>query len=185
MQMRRVIAGAGALLLVPALALAQKVSYDFSKDANFAGYKTYAMKAGTPVGQQLIDDRIIAAIDDQMKAKGFTKSDANPDVYVVYHVAFDKQKDISTYSSGYGGGYGPYGWGWGGGWAGGTTSTQVRDILIGTLVIDMADAGKKQVVWRGMGVKEVDVQNKPEKRDKSINKAVGKIFKNYPPKQKD
>lgn len=33
---------------------------------------------------------------------------SNPDVFVVYHVAFDKQKDISTYSSGYGGGYGPY-----------------------------------------------------------------------------
>ena len=184
MQMRRVIAGAAVVLLVPALAMAQKVSYDFAKDANFAGFKTYAMKEGTPVGQQLIDDRIIAAIDDQMKAKGFTKSEANPDVYVVYHIAFDKQKDISTFSSGYGGGYGPYGWGYGGGWAGGTTSTQVRDILIGTLVIDMADAAKKQVVWRGMGVKEVDVQKDPEKRDKSINKAVEKIFKNYPPKKK-
>jgi len=39
-------------------------------------------------------------------------------------------------------------------------------------------------VWRGMGVKEVDTQAKPEKRDKSINNAVTKIFKNYPPKQK-
>ena len=70
-------------------------------------------------------------------------------------MAFDKQKDISTYSSGYGGGYGAYGWGWGGGWAGGTTTTQVRDILVGTLVIDIADAKKNQLAWRGMGVKEV------------------------------
>ena len=65
------------------------------------------------VGQQLIDDRIVAAIDAAMAAKGFTKSDANPDVVVVYHVAFDKEKDISTYSSGYGGGYGAYGYGLG------------------------------------------------------------------------
>ena len=73
-------------------------------------------------------------------------------MFVVYHMAFDKEKDISTYSSGYGGGYGAYGWGWGGGgWAGGTTSTQVRDILVGTLVIDMADAKKGQLVWRGHG----------------------------------
>ena len=105
-------------------------------------------------------------------------------MFVVYHVAFDKEKDISTYSSGYGGGYGAYGWGWGGGWAGGTTTTQVRDILVGTLVIDMADAKKSQLAWRGMGVKEVNTQAKPEKRDKSINKAVEKIFKNYPPKVK-
>jgi len=97
-------------------------------------------------------------------------------------VAFDKEKDISTFSSGYGGGYGPYGWGWGGGM--GTTTTQVRDIVVGTLVIDMADAKANQLVWRGMGVKEVDTQAKPDKRDKSITNAVNKIFKNYPPKVK-
>jgi hypothetical protein len=184
MQKTRVLAGLFALVLVPALALAQKTTYDFDKSANFAGYKTYATKDGTKVGQQLIDDRIEKAIEGAMAAKGFTKSDANPDVFVVYHVAFDKQKDISTFSSGYGGGYGPYGWGWGGGWGGGTTSTQVRDILIGTLVVDIADAKTKQMVWRGMGVKEVDTTAKPDKRDKSITNAVNKIFKNYPPKQK-
>ena len=183
MQKIRVLAGLAAMLLVPALAMAQKTTYDFDKSANFASYKTYALKEGTPVGQQLIDDRIVAAIDAAMASKGFTKS-ANPDVAVIYHVAFDKQKDISTFSSGYGGGYGPYGYGWGGGWGGGTTSTQVRDILIGTLVIDMADAKTKQMVWRGMGTKEVDTTAKPEKRDKSITNAVNKIFKNYPPKQK-
>lgn len=184
MQTRLVSAGLLALLL-PTVAAAQKVSYDYSKEANFSAFKTYAHKDGTKVGQQLIDDRIVAAIDTEMAAKGFTKSESAPDVFVVYHIAFDKQKDISTFSSGYGGGYGGYGWGWGGGWGGmGTTSTQVRDILIGTLVVDIADAKKGQLAWRGMAVKEVDTQAKPEKRDKSINNAMKKIFKNYPPKQK-
>ncbi len=40
------------------------------------------------------------------------------------------------------------------------------------------------MTWRGMGVKEVDTGANPEKRDKSINNAVKKIFKNYPPKVK-
>jgi hypothetical protein len=171
-----------AVVLAPALLVAQKVSYDFEKTANFASFKTYAHKDGTKVGQSLIDDRILAAIDAELGTKGLTKSESNPDLFVVYHVAFDKEKDISTYSSGYGGGYGPYGWGWGGGM--GTTTTQVRDIVIGTLVIDIADAKKSQLAWRGMGVKEVDTQAKPDKRDKSINNAVKKIFKNYPPKVK-
>jgi hypothetical protein len=178
----KIAVAALAILLAPTLAAAQKTSYDFDKSIDFTGFKTYAFKDGTKVGQKLIDDRIVAAIESQLAAKGLTKSD-NPDVFVVYHVAFDTQKDISTYSSGYGG-YGAYGWGWGGGWAGGTTSTQVRDILVGTLVIDMADAKKSQVAWRGMGVKEVNTQANPEKRDKSINEAVKKIFKNYPPKAK-
>jgi len=60
----------------------------------------------------------------------------------------------------------------------------VRDILMGTLVIDLADAKKGELAWRGMGVKEVNTQAKPEKRDKSINEAVKKIFKNFPPKVK-
>ena len=183
MQRKHVVLALAALL-APAVVLAQKTSYDYDKTANFASYKTYGLKDGTKVGQQLIDDRIVAAIDAQLATKGLKKVDANPDVFVVYHVAFDKQKDISTYSSGYGGGYGAYGWRYGGAWAGGTSTTQVRDILVGTLVIDIADAAKGQMVWRGMGVKEVDTQAKPEKRDKNINNAVTKIFKNYPPKQK-
>jgi hypothetical protein len=180
----RLAAAALALLLVPGLAAAQKTSYDFDKTADFTTFKTYTLKEGTSVGQKLIDDRIVAAIETQLKAKGLTRNDSSPDVAVVYHIAFDKEKDISTFSSGYGGGYGPYGYGWGGGWGGGTTSTQVRDILIGTLVVDIADAKKSQVAWRGMGVKEVKTQTSPDKRDKSINDAVKKIFKNYPPKVK-
>ena len=180
---KRLVCAAIAMVLAPALILAQKTSYDYQKGTNFAAFKTYGHKEGTPVGQPLIDDRLVAAIDAQLAAKGLTKAESDPDLFVVYHMAFDKQKDISTFSSGYGGGYGPYGWGWGGGWAGGTTTTQVRDILIGTLVIDLADAKKGQLVWRGIGVKEVDTQAKPDKRDKKINDAVKKIFKNYPPKQ--
>jgi hypothetical protein len=180
---KRLVIAAFALLLAPGLLLAQKTSYDYDKSANFASFKTYAHKEGTPVGQPLIDERIVSAIDTQLTAKGLTKAEANPDVVVVYHIAFDKQKDISTFSSGYGGGYGPYGYGWGGGWAGGTTTTQVRDILIGTLVVDIADAKAGKLAWRGMAVKEVNTQANPEKRDKSINNAMKKIFKNYPPKQ--
>ena len=96
-----------AVLIAPALLLAQKVSYDYNKAANFAAFKTYAHKEGTKVGQPLIDERIVNAIDTELAAKGLTKSEANPDLFVVYHIAFDKQKDISTYSSGYAGGYGP------------------------------------------------------------------------------
>lgn len=181
---KRIVTLALAALLAPAVAMAQKTTYDFDKTADFTTFKTFALKEGTPVGQPLIDSRIVAAIEAELAAKGLTKNEASPDVFVVYHVALDKQKDISTYSSGYSGGYGPYGWGWGGGWGSGMTTTQVRDVLVGSLVIDMASAAKKQIVWRGMGTKEIDVQAKPEKREKSINSAIKKILKNYPPKVK-
>ena len=185
MKKKAISTAIAVLVVAPALVLAQKVTYDYEKTADFKAYKTYAHKDGTKVGQELIDNRIIAAIDTQMAAKGFTKS-ATPDVFVIYHVAFDKEKDISTFSSGYGGGYGPYGYGYGGGWSGGmgTSSTTVRDILVGTVVVDMADAKKGQVVWRGMATKEINTTASPEKRDKSINDGMKKVFKNYPPKVK-
>ena len=179
---KKLVTAAFAMVLAPALLLAQKVSYDYDKSADFSSFKTFAHKEGTKVGQPLVDERIVAAIDAELALKGLVKNETNPDLFVVYHVAFDKQKDISTFSSGYGG-YGPYGWRWGGGWGGGMTTTQVRDIVIGTLVIDLADAKKGALAWRGMGVKEVNTQASPEKRDKSIGQAVQKILKNYPPKR--
>ena len=50
------------------------------------------------------------------------------------------------------------------------------------MVIDVANAAKNEIVWRGMGVKEVDVQAKADKRDKNITSAVKKILKDFPPK---
>jgi len=175
--MKRYLAAA-VIVLAPALVLAQKTSFDFDKTANFAGLKTYTQRPGTPVKDPLVDNRIVAAIDAEMAAKGLTKNDQNPDAVVFYHVAMDERKDITAFNTG---GYGGY-YGWGGGW--GTTDVRVNEVQIGTLIIDVNDARTKAMVWRGMGVKEIDVQAKAEKRDKNISNAVKKIMKNFPPPQK-
>jgi uncharacterized protein DUF4136 len=169
------------LAIVPTLAFAQKTTYDFDKDVNFASIHTFALKEGTPAGNPLIDKRLAEAIQSQMTAKGLKADEANPDVWVVYHVSVDKKKELNGYTTGMGG-YGAYGWGWGGGMS--TTNMRVNEILEGTLIIDIASASKKALVWRGVGVKEIDTGAKPDKRDKNINKAVEKILKNYPPKVK-
>jgi hypothetical protein len=171
-----------AVALLPAIAAAQKTTYDFDKTAPFSTFRTYALKDGTKTGNELIDKRLVAAIETQLAAKGFKRNDEAPDVFVLFHIAFDEQKDISSYSSGPM--YGGYGYGWGGGWGSTTTDVRVREILIGTLAIDMVDAKTKSMAWRGLGTKEIDTNAKPEKRDSNITKAVEKIFKNYPPKVK-
>ena len=45
---KQLVIGFIAVLLAPALILAQKVSYDFDKTANFAGFKTYALRRTAP-----------------------------------------------------------------------------------------------------------------------------------------
>ena len=180
MRLQQIFGVALLVAALPAIAAAQKTTYDFDKTAPFSRFKTYAMKDGTPTGNPLIDKRIVAAIETQLAAKGFVRTDTAPDVFVLYHVALDEQKDISTYSSGPM--YGGYGWGWGGGWGTTTTDVRVREIVVGTLAIDIVDASKKEIAWRGLGTREIDTSAKPEKRDSNITKAVDKIFKNYPPK---
>lgn len=180
MRLHRILAVAVVIAALPAIAAAQKTTYDFDKSATFGSFRTYALKEGTPTKNELIDKRIVAAIEAQLAAKGFVKNETAPDVIVVFHIAFDEQKDISSYSTGPM--YGGYGYGWGGGWGSTTTDVRVREILVGTLAVDMVDAKNKTVVWRGLGTKEIDTDAKPEKRDQNINKAVEKIFKNYPPK---
>jgi hypothetical protein len=182
MTLHRTLAIAFVAAALPAIASAQKTTYDFDKTAPFAQFKTYSMQDGTPTKNELIDKRIVAAIETQLAAKGLVRNDAAPDVFVVFHVAFDEQKDISSFSTGPM--YGAYGYGWGGGWGTTTTDVRVRDILVGTIAIDLIDARKKQMAWRGLGTKEINTTAKPEKRDENINKAIAKIFKNYPPKVK-
>ena len=55
------------------------------------------------------------------------------------------------------------------------------EILVGTLVVDVVDAKTKTIVWRGTATKDVDTKASAEKRDKNINRAAEKLFKNYPP----
>ncbi len=182
MRVQWIVSWVVAAIVLPATVFAQKTTYDYDKTASFAQFKTYAMKDGTPTGNPLIDKRIVASIETQLAAKGFVRNDTMPDVFVLYHVAFDQQKDISTYSSGPV--YGGYGWGWGGGWGATSTDVRVREILVGSLAIDIVDAPKGQIAWRGLGTREIDTNAKPEKRDENIAKAVEKIFRNYPPKVK-
>ena len=167
--------GLTSLVLLSTPALAQNVTYDFDKSADFSRFKTYAWLRGTPLNDQLNHKRIVAAVDAQMAAKGFNQVEktANPDVFVAYHATFNKNLQINGFSSGWGGyRFGPNRVG----------AARVDQILIGTLAVDLVDARSKDIVWRGMATKEVDVKASPEKREKNINKAAEKIFKNYPPK---
>jgi len=179
MTAKRLLGAASLAVLLPALAGAQKTTYDYDKTAPFTAYRTYALTQGTSSGDPLVDARIVAALEDQLTLKGLSKTNVLPDVNVLFHVAFDKEQDISSYSTGplYGG----FGWGWGGGWGSTTTNVRVREIVVGTLAIDIVDAKRKQVVWRGLGTREVDTDADSADRDKSVAKAVAKIMRHYPP----
>jgi hypothetical protein len=163
-----------------------RVSSDFDKQVQFAAYKTYmyTQKALELPVNQLNRDRILAAVDKELAAKGFTKVDANPDILMDINItAKQQQSATATTSSPYGGYYG-YGYGypyaWGGGFS--TTTINVETYLEGTLFFDMIDANKKQLVWQGRAVGTIDEEASQKKREQNINYAVKEVFRQYPPK---
>jgi hypothetical protein len=48
----------------------------------------------------------------------------------------------------------------------------------------MYDPGREQLVWTGHATKTIDPSTNPEKNLKNLDKAIAKLLKNYPPKQK-
>ena len=175
----------GALMLLAACAPSLKVTSDFDKSVDFTKYKTFSMyqlhdKSGAV--SQLNQNRIIDAIKKQMVAKGFKEDDANPDVLVnvVTYLKEQQQVTANTNYYGYGGYYRPYAWG--GGMASGTTTYSTYNYHDGTLMVDVVDAAKKQLIWQGVGNKEIDKPSKDP--DKAINEAVTRIMESFPPGQK-
>lgn len=162
--------GTAGLALFSSSAMAQEISYDFDRSANFSSIKTYAWVTGHTVKDDLNHKRIVAAIDAQLAAKGLGKVEqsANPDVLVAYHVGFARDLQISGYGSTWGGPRSR------------PISARAEQVTVGTLAVDLRDAKTKSVIWRSSATRDVDADASPEKRDKNLNKAAEKMFEHYP-----
>lgn len=123
---------------------------------------------------QLINQEIKRAVDEQLAQKGLTRVDKNADLQVAYHAAVHQEMNINLFGSGWGGrGFG--------GWWDGSVQGETSTIPVGTLVVDLYDPARKQLIWRGDATKTVDLKKDPDKNYKSLQKAMAKLFKNYPP----
>lgn len=185
-----------------ACAYGQDVHYNYDRGTNFASYKTYqwveassaAPKAdlpgdppkfdlpgGAPFGDvrgRVSDDQLIRrdierAVDEQLAQKGLNKVEKNGDLVVTYHVGVREEKSVSLFGSGWKAG--------GTGWWDGSVQGQSSTIPIGTLVVDVYDSARKQLIWRGYASKTIDLKKDPDKNYKNLQRAMAKLFKNYPP----
>ena len=162
-------------LLATGALSAQDVRSNYMPGTDFTKYHTYKWVAieGGAHPDQIMDAEIKQAVDAQLSSKGMTKTDANTaDLLVGYQIAVDKEKQWTGYGMG------------GGVRCGGMASASSSTINIGTLALDMYDPATKQLVWTGNATKTIDPSNNQEKNQKNLNKAMEKLLKNYPPKQK-
>jgi hypothetical protein len=163
-----------ALLCAVAFASAASVSRDYDKTADFTRYKTYAWAKPVATGNELSDKRITSAVEATLAAEGWTKAEQGADIFVAAHAVVDEKQNIDTIYSGWGPGWGYHG--------GGIATTQVTSYLVGTLIVDMFDGASKSLVWRGTATDTI-TQN-PDKNEKTLAKALKKLFSKFPPEPK-
>src|SRR5262245_56475657 len=157
------------LLCFAAAAFAQEVHFDYDRSANFNSYRTYewADSRNGRVNDQLMDQNIKRAIEEQLALKSLHRVESGGDLQVAYQTAVQQEKQFDGFGSG------PR-------WYG-TTRVSSSTIEIGKLVVNISDPAKKQLVWRGDAEKTLDVKKDPEKNYRNLQKAMAKLFKNYPP----
>jgi len=167
-------------LLVVMACSTMKVTYDYDKQVDFAKFKTFTFSEETMnLGiDQLNRDRILKAVETELAAKGFSKSE-NPDAIVDIFIKGEKIQTATATTTGYGG---RYRYGYGGGFS--TTQIDYDTYIEGTMFIILVDKSTQKIVWQGTGVKTIDENASPEKREKNINYSVKQIMTNYPPKSK-
>ena len=196
-----------AFLFMIACAYGQDVHYNYDRGANFRSYRTYQWldlrsgpggrsKADVPAGlpsmpigpppmsgsdvsdDQLLDQDIKRAVDGELAEKGLTNVDKGGDLLVGYQAQVREEKSINLWGAGANGfwGGGPF---WGGGFN--SLQGQTSTIPVGTLVVGLYDPARKQLIWRGDASKTVELKKDPNKNYNNLQKAVVKLFKNYPP----
>ena len=156
---------------------------DFDPDTDFSKYKTYSWYDGEVSGDDalhanpLAKKRVINSIDSYLTNNGYKLVTSGADFVVIVHAGTKEKMQINNY--GYGGyGYGMYGRGWGPGYGGGV-QTDVTYYDETTLVIDIADASKKELVWRGTGTGII--RGKLSEEDRAA--VIAKILADFPPKK--
>lgn len=167
-----------AWLVVPALGLGAaaalaEVTVDWDPAVDFAPYRTFAWREGTPASDPLIEKRVRVAVERELVAKGFKEVREDPDLLVVTHAAVEAERAIEIGDYAYWLAYR--------GWRRAVPSeSRMRELAPGTVIVDVLDGATEALVWRGVGTEIV--AKKPVRRDEKIGDAAAKMFRKFPPK---
>jgi len=183
MKALKMLASGSLVTILAACASSPAIKSDYDRQADFSRYRTFGYMS--PLGTDkagystLLTERLKDATRGQMEMRGYVYDATNPDLLVNFNGKLQQKTQVTEappppmgpyygYRSGFYGGWPGYGWG-----------DTVYQYTEGTLNIDLVDARRKQMVWEGVAVGEV--QN-PDTATSSqnIDKAVAGIFAKYP-----
>ncbi len=165
--------------------------YDHDRAHDFSAYRTFAWISPRPmiigatnrIPSPLLEPRIMAAIDDALRAKGYTKDYAAESADFVLGFTVGSREEIRvdshpTMARGYGA-YGRPG-AWGGAYYGYGTETTVRQYTEGMLAVDIFDVNERRPVWHGVASKSISKSDR-EDMVETVKAAVDAILAGFPP----
>jgi hypothetical protein len=172
----------GIALIFATASFAQQVKTDFDRSADFSQYKTFSWEK-VHTQNPLWVDRIKAAVNSALAAKGWTQVESGGNVAIMAMEITQSHQTLNTYYDSFGGGWGWRGW-FGGGFGDGfgDSTTTESTYKVGTLVVDLFDANTKKLIWRGSA--SDTLSDKSDKNIKNLNKGVDKLFDHFPPDAK-
>jgi len=174
-----------ATALISVSCSSTRVQTDYDHGADFKQYSTFAWYSPsnndsrpTNGANQIVDGRIRTAIAENILAKGLTQTAPDTaDLLVTYYVSMSSRLRMYSTGWGYGWGYGPY-WSFGYGYWPGWSYTGVYSYNEGTIIIDIVDRSKQQLVWRGM---ITSVLNRKSSSDEKIDQSMLRVLSEFPP----
>jgi hypothetical protein len=169
----KIAASIGLTLALATVSFAQHVKTDYDHNANFGQYKTYSWEK-VQTKDPLLVERIKAAVNSALAAKGWTEVPSGGNVEVFAIETTQNQQTLDTFYNGFGGGRR-----WGGFGGFGDATTTVETYKVGTLVIDLFDAKTEKLIWRSSS--SDTLSDNADKNTKNLGKGVTKMFKNFPP----
>src|SRR3977135_743923 len=172
MKFRKMLAVPLFALALTTAVFADHVAVDYDHGKNFSQVKTYSWSK-VHTANSLWDDRVKDAVDKELAAKGWSQVPSGGDVSLVALETTRTKQKLNTSYDGFGG------WRWGGF---GNATTTVEKYKVETLVVDMFDAGSKNLIWRASS--SDTLSGNPEKNTKNLDKGVQKMFSHFPPSHK-
>ena len=161
-----------------------KVKTDYDPTADFSSFKTFAFAGPADINKGGIYDnsltrkRIESAVARELTGKGLRQVglDEPQDLLVHYWVGIQDKQRLESTGPTVGVSRYPGGYGWGAGYGGGVTTYEYKE---GTLILDLIEPAKKQLVWRAtmVGTLEDSARDNIERG----NKAIAEAFESYPP----
>ena len=179
----------GCLLLVVVLlgsCAPISVTVDYDDRVDFSGFRTWGWQpepqaTGNPrVDNPLLHQRVRRAIEAQLESQGFVPA-ADPQMRVGYHLSIARKLNVRTVNS-------PYGVRHTDGRntvIRAETSTYVTEYERGTLVVDIVDAARNALVWRGAGARRLRSEPTSEQMEQSVRQAVAEILTDFPPGERN